>query len=134
VNVIAHETVSQDFYTVMIRVVTQPTQVGVAICVGEKDLLATVAPLGDMVRDAGKDDAAQSWHVETILRASAARAARIRVMHPQTRLRAGARPEEGGRKRGVVPFTGRKGVRPLFTFSAPAEDRNGGTGDRATGL
>lgn len=62
VNVIGHQTISQDLHCMRVAVGLQPIQVRPAILVGEEHILAAIAALRDVVRETGKDGARQSGH------------------------------------------------------------------------
>jgi len=61
-DVVRHEAVAQDLHLVPERVRSQQIEVKEAILVLKEDVLAVVAPLGDVVRDARRNHASLSWH------------------------------------------------------------------------
>ncbi len=66
VDVVGHETVSQDVHLMFAALLAQEVEVGNAIGIYKKHVLAVVPTLGDMVGQSGYDDARVSWHGETL--------------------------------------------------------------------
>lgn len=62
VDVVAHQAVGEHLDLVFLGVVLQPAQIGLAIVVCKEHLLAPIAPLGDVVGDAGTDGAGKAGH------------------------------------------------------------------------
>ena len=57
VNMVAHEAVREDIKPVLLRILVHPHAVLDIIVIVFKDILAVVAPLGNMVGDIRNDDA-----------------------------------------------------------------------------
>ncbi len=65
VVVIGHEAIAEDFELVFGGVLGEEAEEEVAVAVGVEDLLAGVAALGEVVREAGDDDAWAAGHTFT---------------------------------------------------------------------
>ncbi len=63
VDVVGHEAIAEDIDLVSGGVLLKEFEVDFAVSVGEEDVLAVVAALGDVVRAVGDDDAAASGHM-----------------------------------------------------------------------
>lgn len=63
VDVVGHEAIAEDVDVVGGGVLLEEFEVDFAVDVGEEDVLAVVAALGDVVRAVGDDDAGASGHI-----------------------------------------------------------------------
>jgi hypothetical protein len=62
VDVIRHQAVAQQRHAVLLTLVAQSLDVGSPVFVDQEDVLAIVAPLGDVVRNALHDHTGHSRH------------------------------------------------------------------------
>lgn len=68
VHVIGHEDIAPHRYAMRRTLCFEEVQIGCIVGILEECLLAPIAPLGDMVRDAGNDIASQTCHSAYVLR------------------------------------------------------------------
>ena len=81
VDVVRHQAPAEHPQAVPLGVMAQEREAGATIPVAEEDLLAVVAPLGDVVRDARRDHARDAWHCQDCGR-SRGRRSRVWVTVP----------------------------------------------------
>ncbi len=62
VHMVGHQAVGQNADIVRADVVAEDGEVDAAVGIGEEDVLAEVAALGDMMSHAGNDDAGETRH------------------------------------------------------------------------
>jgi len=62
VEVIRHEAIRQDLHVVLMAVVLQPGQIGVAIIIREKDVLTPIPTLGNMMGHVRKYGSGETRH------------------------------------------------------------------------
>jgi hypothetical protein len=62
-RLVAHQAVGEDFQAVVAAFLDEQAEVELAVVIDEKDILAVVAPLRDVMRTARYDDACDSRHV-----------------------------------------------------------------------
>ena len=67
VNVVRHETVSDDLHVPADRVLSQETQVTKSVAATKENLLAIVASLCNVVRDPRDDEASMARHADTLV-------------------------------------------------------------------
>ena len=68
---VGHEAIRENMHLVFLGVVLQPSQIGVAIVIGKEHLLATIAPLGDVMGHAGADGSGETGHAQNLTRRTA---------------------------------------------------------------
>jgi len=61
-DVICHQAVAQNAEPIAVAVLAEQGEIALSIVVEQEDVLAVVAPLGDVVRDANRDHARLSRH------------------------------------------------------------------------
>jgi hypothetical protein len=66
VNVIGHQAISRDFHLEFGRIFTEPSEIGLAVLIIKKHILAAVSALGDVVGQMGEDGSGGAWHAEMI--------------------------------------------------------------------
>ena len=65
-NVIAHQAVGQNRYIVALAVFFQPPEIGFAILIGKKDVLAPIATLGNVVRNIREYGSGKTGHASRL--------------------------------------------------------------------
>jgi hypothetical protein len=63
-HVIGHKTVGEHVESTLGGVVAKQTQVSAIVRPNEEDVLAAIAALGDVMRDAGNYDSRHAWHAQ----------------------------------------------------------------------
>jgi hypothetical protein len=64
---VGHEAPTEDSEVVLLGVLMEQVEVAGAVLVGEEDMLAVVAPLGDVMRHSGDDQSRAAWHELVVL-------------------------------------------------------------------
>ena len=65
-NMVRHQTVTQNLQTVLPGIAAQQVEVLKTVQVPEEDSLRSITALGDVMRDARDNGPRGSWHAETI--------------------------------------------------------------------
>ena len=65
-DVICHKTIAEDFESEFVGIVIEEFEIEPAVVIDEEDILAVVAPLGDVMRNIGHNYSCCSWHSRII--------------------------------------------------------------------